>query len=300
MDRFTIEVKGKDIEPIIASLKQNISFNASESKFLLYKNPQRNESCGEERHTARLNTLERFHPPGMERFIKLARNLDAASVLKIEPPSQKPFMVKNTHSQASLRFEAKISQLMSTAGIGPKFIGEQPLGTRSHLIIEECVSERTGYYPIHKYRDTKTAINILPGLFGKLMGKIHRYHESLDLGIVGYGLYKEGFLKHLYYRPTDDGLILLDFGEMRMGTLNGMIVEGGKNVPLRELLRNEVRRGAHNLLIGIAYPFLGGVSHRHPSMGTYQHLLDVFTEAYNRETGFGEEIKVDDILVRTR
>jgi len=307
MERFIVEVKLKDVEPIVKNLDQVIPFNPKEAKYFFYKNPPTGKANAGERHVARLLRLRDMKPPGWERIIKLMVELDLTSVLKVEPFSGKPFVVKTSHSEASPKFEAYMSQRMSSIGVGPHFI-DGVYSRNVYVLGEECLCKKNGYQPIHVFRDTRIAINDLPELFGTLVGKMHRQQQwtSFDRrSFSGFVWYKERFLNHLYFKPENNDLKLLDFGEVRIlkdliGYDEPTLYQGKDRLPNREKLRNEVRRAAHNLLIGIAYPFVYGVSHRAPGMIKYQQLLDVFCQAYNSQTGFEEHIRLDDILLRTK
>ena len=302
MDRFTVEVKETDIKPILKILEdeKTVPFNPNEARYLIYKNPPKDKGPIGDRHLARLSILKKFKPPGMENLITLLTQLDSPPVVKVIQPSQKPFIIKTTHSESSLRFEAHMSEQMSKLGVGPNFkFGKyaRNANSRAYVMAEEYVSEEAGYHPLHEYRDTKFAIRELPELFGKLIGRMHKHHtwESFDgVQYDGYMWYKERFLNHLWLRPSDDSLRLVDFGEVRL--IKPETKKEGTDFLYRERLSNEVNRAAQNLVFGIAYPFVYGISKMNDGMRNYEAMLETFCEAYNRETGFEESIGVGDII----
>lgn len=300
MDRFTIEVKRSDVEPLIRNLddlKDKIPFNQEGARYFLYKNPPKDKSLAGERHIARLSVLKKFNPLGFEDLIRLLTSLDSPPVVKVKQPSQKPFIVKTTHSQSSLKFEAHLSELLSQINVGPKFIAGKYLNSRAYCMVEEYVSNDTGFQPIHEYRTTKFALRNLPHLFGSLIGRMHSLHswETSDgISYEGHVWYKERFLNHLWLRSSDDSLRLVDFGEVRL--VKPEVTKEGTDLSYKEKLSYEATRAAQNLVFGIAYPFVYGISKTHDGMRHYEGMLEDFCNAYNKETGFDERIRVSDIV----
>lgn len=300
MDRFTIEVKRSDVEPLIRNLddlKDKIPFNPEGARYFLYKNPPAEKAPAGERHIARLNVLKKFKPPGFGDLIGLLTSLDSPPVVKVKQPSQKPFIVKTTHSQSSLRFEAHLSELMSQLHVGPNFIAEKYINSRAYWMVEDYVSDDTGFQPIYEYRTSKFALRDLPQLFGSLIGRIHRFHtwETSDgVAYEGHVWYKERFLNHLWVRSSDDSLRLVDFGEVRL--VKPELTKEGTDLSYREKLSYEATRAAQNMVFGVAYPFVYGISKMHDGMRNYEAMLETFCDAYNRETGFDERIRISDIV----
>jgi len=304
MDRFDIPVKEKDVRAIvgherISPILEERGVDIKTASYSLYRNPKHGEKVYGLSHTpgsglehrSRLDKLIEMKPRGLEDFIDLLKSYNSPPVIKIKEPGKKPLVAKTAHSKETLRFESWISQLMSQLGVGPKYVDGDYVNPRAFVIVEEYVSENIGYNPIFLHAGQPEAKNEFPRLFGELVGSMHGYHSwpTTDrVQHVGHFKYSIRMLPHLYYNPKNNTLRMLDFGQGRLLP--------PREAGVMESLTNEAAVAAKVMLLGVAYPFVYGVSARHPSLRTYQDLLDTYCEAYTKASGIPLAVELKDVI----
>jgi hypothetical protein len=304
MDRFDIPVKEKDVRVIvgherISPILEHRGVNIKTASYSLYRNPKQGEKVYGLTHTlgsglehrSRLDRLVEMKPKGLEDFVALLKSYNSPPVIKLAEPGKKPLIAKTSHTRETLRFESWISQLMSELRVGPKYIDGNYINPRAFVIVEEYVSEDTGYNPIFLHAGQPEAKDEFPRLLGELVGRMQGYHDwTTTDGVrhVGNFRYSIRMFPHLYYNPKNNTLRMLDFGQ-------------GRLLPPREAgsmesLANEATVAAKVMLLSVAYPFVYGVSARHPSLRTYQSLLDSYCESYTKASGIPLAVDLKDVI----
>jgi hypothetical protein len=304
MDEFGVEVKFRDVEPVLRSLESSLKFDPIKTRVSLYKNPPASRARPEEMHISRPKVLKDLNPPGFEQFIKLLEKEGASPVIKLKQPSQKDIVVKTTHSQslfgipASLALESGVSQLMSKIQVGPRFIDSKRIRHGPHIIVEQFLSRESGYLPINAC-STQFAFDTFPKIYGALIGKVHKYTQwttvdgSTYQGCVWYGDRIPG---HLYFRAVDNDLKLLDFGVAKVMKPDGPPANiNGRAVSPRELLKSEFYYSALSLL-RIVFPGFNKLVYGTRFVGQCQDLLDAYSDAYHKESGFRYRAKLKDVI----
>lgn len=282
----------------ISHILEGRGVNIKSARYSLYRNPSQGEKVYGLTHTlgsglehrSRLDRLVEMKPKGLEDFISLCKDYNSPPVIKIDF-GKKPLVAKTAHSKESLRFESWISQLMSELGVGPTYIDGDYINPRAFVIVEKYVSEDTGYNPVFLHAGQPEAKDEFPRLFGEMVGRMHGYHDwSTTDGVrhAGHFKYSIRMLPHLYYNPNNNTLRMLDFGQ-------GKLLQS-REAGVMESLGNEATVAAKVMLLGVAYPFVYGVSARHPSLRTYQNLLDTYCNAYTKASGISLSVDLKDVV----
>jgi len=297
MDNFSIQVDREDIKPLIRGFEDQLPhIDIENAEFFLYRISSKQKL--EEEHVKRLEALRELRSKEIIRFRKILDRQRALPVVKIKT-NEKSYVVKPTHSQASLklfnhsqenpRFEIYVSELAFKLGIGPKFYGRYYFNPRMILMVEECISEDNGWKAMYRYAG-KFDLEVFPKFLGEIVGKLHKLqHWKTKDGNEYQGRlwYNDRVLLHLSHNPKTDSYCLIDFGNAEL--ISSEMFE--KSEIARQRLSWEAIKVAKNL-INYTFYYKRGITHK--SVSEYKKIFYKFSKAYSKETSIN--LRMSDLM----